>query len=76
MNGNPAPLLRMDGVLNGIMAIAVGEGRGGGDGITGPYYVRNPAKLTRVESETPLSRRCSSPSPTYRARSATRPGRR
>jgi RNA polymerase sigma-70 factor (ECF subfamily) len=26
-------------------------------GITGIYYVRNPQKLTRVESETPLTLR-------------------
>ncbi|MFD1149399.1 RNA polymerase sigma-70 factor [Saccharothrix hoggarensis] len=52
VNGNPALVLRMDGEIDGIMAIRVDEGR-----ITGIYYVRNPEKLTRVESETLLTLR-------------------
>jgi heterodisulfide reductase subunit A-like polyferredoxin len=37
---------------DGIMAIRVENAR-----ITGLYYVRNPEKLSRVESETPLTLR-------------------
>jgi len=50
VNGNPALALRLDGVLDGVMAIRVEDSR-----ITGLYYVRNPEKLTRIESETPLT---------------------
>jgi RNA polymerase sigma-70 factor (ECF subfamily) len=50
VNGGPALVLRMDGELDGVMAARVEGGR-----ITGLYYVRNPEKLTRVNSETPLS---------------------
>ncbi|MER6814758.1 RNA polymerase sigma-70 factor [Spirillospora sp. NPDC000708] len=50
VNGAPALLLRLDGEIDGVMAARVEGGR-----ITGLYYVRNPAKLTRVDSETPLS---------------------
>ncbi len=49
VNGNPALILRLDGELDGVIAIRVEDAR-----ITGLYYVRNPEKLTRVESETPL----------------------
>ncbi|MFD8243777.1 RNA polymerase sigma-70 factor [Nocardia sp. NPDC059691] len=52
INGNPALALRLDGVLDGIMAFHVED-----DHITGLYFVRNPEKLTRVESETPLALR-------------------
>ncbi|MFF2134074.1 RNA polymerase sigma-70 factor [Streptomyces olivochromogenes] len=52
VNGNPALVLRLDGEVDGIMAIRVGDAR-----ITGLYYVRNPEKLTRVASETPLTLR-------------------
>ncbi|MGI5324807.1 RNA polymerase sigma-70 factor [Actinomadura nitritigenes] len=52
VNGAPALLLRLDGELDGVMAARVEGGR-----ITGLYYVRNPEKLTRVDSETPLSLR-------------------
>ncbi|MGW1754155.1 RNA polymerase sigma-70 factor [Streptomyces mirabilis] len=51
-NGNPALVLRLDGEVDGIMAIRVE-----GDRITGLYYVRNPEKLTRVASETSLTLR-------------------
>ncbi|MWA01546.1 RNA polymerase sigma-70 factor [Actinomadura sp. LD22] len=50
VNGGPALVLRLDGELDGVMAARVEDGR-----ITGLYYVRNPEKLTRVTSETPLS---------------------
>ncbi|WP_433243398.1 RNA polymerase sigma-70 factor [Actinomadura nitritigenes] len=52
VNGAPALILRLDGQLDGVMAARVEGGR-----ITGLYYVRNPEKLTRVDSETPLSLR-------------------
>jgi RNA polymerase sigma-70 factor (TIGR02957 family) len=50
VNGAPALVLRLDGELDGVMAARVEGGR-----ITGLYYVRNPEKLTRVDSETPVS---------------------
>ncbi|WP_231605551.1 RNA polymerase sigma-70 factor [Micromonospora sp. HK10] len=52
VNGNLALLVRLDGELDGVLAIRVEDAR-----ITGLYYVRNPEKLTRVESETPLTLR-------------------
>ncbi|MCX4766484.1 RNA polymerase sigma-70 factor [Streptomyces sp. NBC_01275] len=52
VNGNPALVLRLDGEIDGVMAVRVEDGR-----ITGLYYVRNPEKLTRVASETPLTLR-------------------
>ena len=52
VNGNPALVLRLDGELDGVIAVRVEGAR-----ITGLYYVRNPAKLSRVETETPLTRR-------------------
>ncbi|MFB9332559.1 RNA polymerase sigma-70 factor [Actinoplanes octamycinicus] len=52
VNAGPALLVRLDGDLDGVLAVRVEEGR-----ITGLYYVRNPEKLTRVTAETPLTRR-------------------
>ncbi|MGK8525136.1 RNA polymerase sigma-70 factor [Nocardia asteroides] len=52
VNGNPALVHRLDGEIDGVMAIRVEDAR-----ITGLYYVRNPQKLTRVESETALTLR-------------------
>ena len=52
INGNPAFLLRVDGELDGVLAIRVEGSR-----ITSLYYVRNPEKLSRVTSETLLTRR-------------------
>ncbi|MFE0172460.1 RNA polymerase sigma-70 factor [Streptomyces sp. NPDC059002] len=52
LNGSPALLVRVDGDIDGIMAIHVEDTR-----ITGLYYVRNPEKLTRVETETALTLR-------------------
>ncbi|MEO3803029.1 RNA polymerase sigma-70 factor [Nonomuraea sp. B1E8] len=61
VNGNPALVLRLDGELDGVLAISVedaaGEGAEEEARITGLYYVRNPEKLTRVQSETLLTRR-------------------
>jgi RNA polymerase sigma-70 factor (ECF subfamily) len=52
VNGNPALILRLDGAIDGVLAARVEGAR-----ITGLYYVRNPAKLSRVEAETPLTPR-------------------
>ncbi|MFD7548791.1 RNA polymerase sigma-70 factor [Streptomyces sp. NPDC059816] len=52
VNGSPALVVHVDGELDGIMAARVEAGR-----ITGLYVVRNPEKLSRVESETPLALR-------------------
>ena len=52
VNGSPALAVRRDGELDGVMAARVEGAR-----ITGLYVVRNPEKLTRVTSETPLSLR-------------------
>ncbi len=52
VNGNPALVLCLDGELDGVIAIRVEDAR-----IAGLYYVRNPAKLSRVEAETPLTLR-------------------
>ncbi|MFB6619739.1 RNA polymerase sigma-70 factor [Streptomyces sp. NPDC085524] len=52
VNGNPALVVHVDGELDGVMAARVEDGR-----IVGLYYVRNPEKLSRVESETPLTLR-------------------
>ncbi|MET7999755.1 RNA polymerase sigma-70 factor [Nonomuraea glycinis] len=52
VNGNPALLLRVDGELDGVIAVRVEDAL-----ITGLYYVRNPEKLTRIASEIPLTLR-------------------
>ncbi|MEV6867992.1 RNA polymerase sigma-70 factor [Streptosporangium subroseum] len=52
VNGNPALLVRVDGEIDGVIAIGVEGAR-----ITGLYYVRNPEKLTRIESEIALTLR-------------------
>jgi RNA polymerase sigma-70 factor (ECF subfamily) len=52
VNGGPALILRLDGEIDGVMALRVEDAR-----ITGLYYVRNPEKLSRVEAETPLTLR-------------------
>ncbi|WP_307847051.1 RNA polymerase sigma-70 factor [Micromonospora sp. D93] len=50
VNGNPSLVLRLDGRLDGVLAVRVENAL-----ITGLYYVRNPEKLTRVETATPLT---------------------
>jgi RNA polymerase sigma-70 factor (ECF subfamily) len=50
VNGNPAIVLHVDGAIDGVLAARVEDRR-----ITGLYYVRNPHKLTRVGSATPLT---------------------
>ncbi|WP_327345633.1 RNA polymerase sigma-70 factor [Streptomyces europaeiscabiei] len=52
VNGSPALALHLDGELDGILAIRVEDAR-----VAGLYYVRNPEKLSRVESETRLTLR-------------------
>ncbi|MEV0419194.1 RNA polymerase sigma-70 factor [Streptosporangium canum] len=52
VNGNPALLVRVDGDIDGVIAVRIEDAR-----ITGLYYVRNPRKLTRIASETPLTLR-------------------
>ena len=52
VNGNPALMLRVNGELDGVLAVRVE-----GDRIIGLYYVRNPDKLTHVESKAPLTLR-------------------
>ncbi|MEV4115563.1 RNA polymerase sigma-70 factor [Nonomuraea sp. NPDC049695] len=52
VNGSPGLLLRVDGQIDGVIAIRVEDAR-----IAGLYYVRNPEKLTRIGSETPLTLR-------------------
>ncbi|MBQ0865758.1 RNA polymerase sigma-70 factor [Streptomyces sp. A73] len=50
INGNPALLVRLDGEIDGVMAISVENAR-----VTGLYYVRNPEKLSHVTSAIPLT---------------------
>lgn len=50
INGNPAMFVRLGGAIDGVMAVRVENAR-----ITGIYYVRNPEKLSRVETETSLT---------------------
>ncbi|WP_127940874.1 RNA polymerase sigma-70 factor [Nonomuraea polychroma] len=52
VNGNPALVLRVNGEIDGVIAVRVEDAR-----IAGLYYVRNPEKLTRIGSETPLTLR-------------------
>ncbi|WP_436519594.1 RNA polymerase sigma-70 factor [Actinoplanes sp. HUAS TT8] len=52
VNGSPALLMRLDGELDGVLAVRVEAGR-----IAGMYYVRNPEKLTHLRAETPITRR-------------------
>lgn len=52
VNAGPALALHVDGELDGVIVIHVESTR-----ITGLYYVRNPQKLTHVESATPLTLR-------------------
>lgn len=52
VNGCPALLVHLDGEIDGVMAVRVEDTR-----IIGLYYVRNPEKLSHVESETPLTLR-------------------
>ncbi|MGW0051266.1 RNA polymerase sigma-70 factor [Nocardia cyriacigeorgica] len=51
INGYPALLLRMDGRVDTVIAVRVDDGL-----ITGLYSVRNPEKLSRVQTEVSLRR--------------------
>jgi RNA polymerase sigma-70 factor (TIGR02957 family) len=51
VNGCPALMLRLDGELDGVLAVRIDDGL-----VTGLYYVRNPEKLSRVERETAVRR--------------------
>ncbi|MEV7379894.1 RNA polymerase sigma-70 factor [Streptomyces lydicus] len=51
VNGCPALLLRLNGVLDTVMAVRIDDGL-----ITGLYAVRNPEKLSYVEQEATLRR--------------------
>ncbi|TCC62103.1 RNA polymerase sigma-70 factor [Kribbella pittospori] len=52
INGNPALLFRFDGKLDGVVALRIEDAH-----VTGIYYVRNPDKLSHLESETQLTLR-------------------
>jgi len=52
INGNPALLFRFDGELDGVVALRIEDAH-----VTGIYYVRNPDKLSHLESETSLTLR-------------------
>ncbi|MBL7258840.1 RNA polymerase sigma-70 factor [Paractinoplanes lichenicola] len=51
INGSPALVISLGGELDGVLTAHLDGGR-----IAALYYVRNPQKLSRVESPTPLSR--------------------
>ncbi len=51
LNGAPAARIDVDGVLDTAISVVVEDGR-----ITRIFAIRNPAKLTRLESETALGR--------------------
>jgi RNA polymerase sigma-70 factor (ECF subfamily) len=51
VNGYPALILRINGEIDGVIAVRIDDGL-----ITGLYAVRNPEKLSRVERETAVSR--------------------
>nr|WP_275413875.1 RNA polymerase sigma-70 factor [Planomonospora parontospora] len=51
INGGPGLLVRVDGEIDGVLAVRVESGY-----VTGAYHVRNPEKLSRLEQETPVSR--------------------
>ncbi|MFC8077032.1 hypothetical protein ACFUN8_16045 [Streptomyces sp. NPDC057307] len=52
VNGGPGWLFRVDGEIDGVLAVWVENGR-----ISGIYNVRNPEKLSRVGRETTVSLR-------------------
>ncbi|MCU1477175.1 MAG: polymerase sigma24 factor [Subtercola sp.] len=52
VNGSPALAVQLDGEIDGVIAIRVEDAR-----IIGLYYVRNPEKLSRVQTETTLTLR-------------------
>ncbi|MFG2018899.1 sigma factor-like helix-turn-helix DNA-binding protein [Actinomadura geliboluensis] len=51
INGGPGLLVRVDGNIDGVVAVRVENGF-----IIGAYHVRNPEKLSYVQRETTVSR--------------------
>jgi RNA polymerase sigma-70 factor (ECF subfamily) len=51
VNGGPALIVRLNGEIDGVVAMRVEDGL-----VTGLYLVRNPEKLSHVERETAVSR--------------------
>ncbi|WP_394367739.1 RNA polymerase sigma-70 factor [Nonomuraea phyllanthi] len=51
INGGPGLLIRLNGEIDGVVAVHVENGY-----VTGAYHVRNPEKLSRVERPTAVSR--------------------
>jgi RNA polymerase sigma-70 factor (TIGR02957 family) len=51
VNGGPALIVRLDGTIDGVLAVRIDEGQ-----VTGVYYVRNPEKLSWLDGETALRR--------------------
>jgi len=51
VNGYPALIMRLDGEIDSVVAVRIDDGL-----VTGLYVVRNPAKLSRVERETAMTR--------------------
>ncbi|GGS67276.1 hypothetical protein ACFFV7_03745 [Nonomuraea spiralis] len=51
INGGPGLLVRIDGEIDGVVAVRVENGY-----VTGAYHVRDPGKLSRVERETAVTR--------------------
>jgi RNA polymerase sigma-70 factor (ECF subfamily) len=51
INGGPGLLVRVDGEIDGVVAVRVDNGR-----VTGAYHVRNPEKLSRLKQENALGR--------------------
>jgi RNA polymerase sigma-70 factor (TIGR02957 family) len=51
VNGGPALIVRLDGEIDGVLAVRVEERR-----VRGIYYVRNPEKLSWLDEETAFSR--------------------
>ncbi|WP_233611349.1 RNA polymerase sigma-70 factor [Amycolatopsis sp. WAC 01376] len=51
INGGPGLLIRVDGEIDGVLAVRVENGL-----VTGAYHVRNPEKLANVEREITVSR--------------------
>ncbi|MFI1030115.1 hypothetical protein [Streptomyces sp. NPDC020951] len=52
VNGNPGLVLRVDGVIDGVLAFRVDNAR-----VTGLYYVRHPERLTGRRVRNPLTSR-------------------
>jgi RNA polymerase sigma-70 factor (TIGR02957 family) len=51
INGGPGLLVRVNGDIDGVVAVRVEHGC-----VTGAYHVRNPEKLSRIARETAVSR--------------------